>query len=184
MMRVLVCLLALLLPVVAVAQHHPTDLSEVEEEQIRDAAINPAQRVAVYQEIIETRVKRIQAVIANSRAQGRREDIKLNMDEIAGLVDEMQENLEEYDGAHRDLRKQLPKLQNAMERWVSVLKQPPDDDSYNLTRKLALEAVTDVQAETKEILPAQVAYFKLHPPDKNANPGGIGEIPLNPQRFR
>ena len=160
----------------SLAQHHPTDVSEAEEEQIRDAAAFPAQRIAVFQEIIETRIKRMQSVIANSRAQGRREDIKQNMDEIAGLVDEMQENLEEYDRVHRDLRKQLPKLQNAMERWVSVLKQAADDDSYNLTRKLALEAIADVQADVKEMLPAEMAYFKEHPPDKNANPGGIGEI--------
>jgi chromosome segregation ATPase len=169
-------LLCLLMPSAAGAQRHPTDLSEMEEEQIRDAAPEPAQRIAVFQEIIEVRIRRIQAVIANTRAQGRREDIKNAMDEIAGLVDEMQDNMDEYDSAHRDLRKQLPKLQNAMERWVSVLKQAPEDDSYNLTRKLALDAVADVQAEAKEMLPAQTAYFKEHPPDKNANPGGIGEI--------
>jgi predicted nucleic acid-binding Zn-ribbon protein len=174
--RRFVLLLLFVMPLAAFAQHHPTDLSEAEEEKVRDAAAFPAERIAVYQEIIEARVKRIQDVIANSRAQGRREDIKQNMGEIAGLVDEMQENLEEYQDAHRDLRKQLPKLQNAMERWVSVLKQAPDEDSYNLTRKLALEGVADVQAEVKEILPAQIAYFKEHPPDKNANPGGVGQI--------
>jgi chromosome segregation ATPase len=169
-------LLCLLIPLAARAQHHPTDLSETEEEQIRDAAPDPAARIAVFQEIIETRIRRIQAVMGNTRAQGRREDIKNAMDEIAGLIDEMQDNLDQYDSAHRDLRKQLPKLQNAMERWVSVLKQAPDDDAYNLTRKLALDAVADVQAEAKEMLPAQTAYFKQHPPDKNANPGGVGEI--------
>lgn len=175
-MRRLAFLLLLAVPVAGFAQHRPVELAEKEEEAIRDAAPDPAQRIAVYQEIIETRIKRIQAILADSRAQGRREDFKQNMGEIAGVADEMQENLEEYDGAHRDLRKQLPKLLNAVERWVSVLKQPPDDDSYNLTRKLALETVSDVQVEAKEMMPAQAAYFKTHPPDKNANPGGIGEI--------
>ncbi|MEK6398140.1 MAG: hypothetical protein V4734_08650, partial [Terriglobus sp.] len=56
------------------------------------------------------------------------------------------------------------------------LKQPPTDEGYELTRKLALEAVEDVRQEVTEMIPAQTAYFKEHPPDKNANPGGIGNI--------
>jgi malate synthase len=148
----------------------------MEEESVRDAAAFPAARVAVYQSIIETRIKRIQAVLADKRAQGRRDDLRQNMDEISGLIDEFEDNLEEYDHAHRDLRKPLPKLIDATLRWESVLKQPADDDSYNLVRKLALEAVADLKAEATEMLPAQVAYFKEHPPDKNANPGGVGSI--------
>lgn len=161
---------------VSTAQKHSAALSEAEEEQVRDAAIEPARRVAVYQAIIETRVKRIQDVLANTRAQGRREDIRENMDGITGLCDELQDNLEQYDGAHRDLRKALPKLQDAMQRWESVLKQPPNNDTYNLTRKLALEAVADISKEVGEMLPAEAAYFKAHPPDKNFDPNKVGPV--------
>jgi hypothetical protein len=163
-------------PVTCRAQGHSTTLSEREEEAVRDAADDPARRVAVYQSIIETRVKRIQDILADRRAQGRREDIRESMDEIAGLVDELEDNLEEYYGKHRDLRKPLPKLLDATLRWESVLKQPPVDDRYELVRRLALDAVADVEKDAGEMLPAQQAYFKSHPPDKNANPGGVGEI--------
>ncbi len=173
---VFACTLFLLGTDAAVAQRHSTAISEAEEEKVRDAAPFPAQRVAVYQEIIETRVRRIQAILVDKRAQGRREDIQENLDEIAGLVDEFEENLDEYDKAHRDLRKSLPKLIDAIPRWESVLKQLPVDDRYDLTRKLALEAIADVKQDVTEMLPAQTAYFKAHPPDKNANPGGVGEI--------
>ncbi|MGI4855060.1 MAG: hypothetical protein ACRYF4_13570 [Janthinobacterium lividum] len=158
------------------AQKHSAALSEAEEEQVRDAAIEPARRVAVYQAIIETRVKRIQDVLATPRAQGRREDIRQNMDDIAGLCDELQDNLEEYDHSHRDLRKPLPKLLDAMQRWESVLKQPPENDTYNLTRKLALEAVADIRKEAGEMLPAEVAYFKAHPPQKEPDPNKVGPV--------
>jgi malate synthase len=177
--RSVLCLLfslCLCLPA-AIAQRHSTALSEAEEEAVRDAAADPAARVSVYQGIIETRIKRIQAIVADKRAQGRRDDLRENMDEIAGLVDEFEDNLEEYDRAHRDLRKPLPKLIDATLRWESVLKQPPDDDSYNIVRKLALEAVGDVKSQATEMLPAQVTYFKAHPPSKTANPGGVGYIP-------
>lgn len=170
------CVLLLLCVSLAQAQRHSTAISEAEEEKIRDAAADPALRVTVFQQIIETRVQRMQSILIDKRAQGRREDLKQNMDEIAGLIDEFQNNLEDYDHAHRDLRKVLPKLLTAIERWQSVLKQPPVDDTYELTRKLALEAVEDVRQEAAEMIPAQATYFKAHPPDKNANPGGIGDI--------
>jgi len=179
-MRTALILALVLLPAAARAQHGPVALSEMEEEKIRDAAYDPALRVATFQAIIETRVKRLQDILANTRAQGRREDIQQNMQEIAGLANELEDNLVDYDKAHRDLRKPLPKLSDAILRWESVLKQPPDDASYNLTRKLALDAVADLKDDAKEMLPAEQAYFKEHPPDKNANPGGVGEI--NPRR--
>ncbi len=130
----------------------------------------------MYQAIIETRIKRIQDILADKRAQGRREDIRESMSEIAGLVDELEDNLDEYDGKHRDLRKPLPKLLDATLRWESVLKQPPVDDGYELVRKLAIESVADVKKDADELIPAQQAYFKAHPPDKTANPGGVGVI--------
>ncbi len=175
MFRIAACAL-LLLPAAGHGQRHSTALSEAEEEQVRDAAADPADRITVYQTIIDKRVRRIQEILANTRAQGRREDIRDSMDQIAGLTDELQDNLEEYDHAHRDLRKPLPKLQDALLRWESVLKQPPEDESYSLTRKLALEAVLDVKAEVGEMIPAEQAYFKAHPPDRTANPGGVGEL--------
>ena len=171
----LVCMLFLCTPWV-IAQRHSTAISAGEEEKIRDAAADPALRVTVFQQIIETRIQRMQGILVDKRAQGRREDLKQNMDEITGLIDEFQDNLEDYDHAHRDLRKPLPKLLTAIDRWQSVLKQPPVDDSYEVTRKLALEAVADVRQQAAEMIPAQTVYFKAHPPDTNANPGGIGDI--------
>ena len=173
---ILALFLCSLVPGVVHGQRHSPAVSEMEEEKIRDAAAEPARRIVVYQEIIETRIRRIQTVLADKRAQGRRDDLQQNMEEISGLIDEFQNNLEEYDAAHRDLRKPLPKLQDALLRWDSVLRQPPADEGYELTRKLALEAVADVKAEVTEMIPAQAAYFKAHPPDKDANPGGVGSI--------
>ncbi len=171
-----------LLPPHAFPQRHAAPLSEGEEEEVRDAAIEPARRIAVYQSIVESRVKRIQNVLINTRAQGRREDIQDAMEAISSLVDELQDNLEEYDHAHRDLRKQLPKLLDAMPRWESVLRQPPDDPAYDLTRKLALEAVADIKKEAAEILPSETAYFKAHPPAKDTDTNKVGPV-VGAERF-
>lgn len=152
------------------AQRGHADLSEAEVEQVREAAIDPAQRVVVFQKLIDSRIERIQRVLADIRAQGRAEDIHQNMDQITGLVNELEDNVDEYAAAHRDLRKPLPKLVSATERWQSILRQPPENDRYKLTRSLALEAVADLKDQAGKLLPEQQQYFKEHPPSKEPEP--------------
>lgn len=166
----LVCL-STVQPLRVLAQHRGTaNLSESEVEEIREAAMEPSQRVVVFQKIVDARIERIQRVLVDVRAQGRPADIHQNMDEISGVVNELEDNLDEYTAAHKDLRKVLPKLVLATDRWASILRQPPDNDRYNVTRTLALEAVADLKDDAQKLLPEQDAYFKAHPPSKEPPP--------------
>lgn len=158
------------------AQRAGPDLSEAEVETIREAAMDPAERVLAYSRIVETRVDRIQRVIADARAQGRAEDIHHNMEEITGTVNELEDNLDDYRSGHKDLRKVLPKLITSTERWSSILRQPPDQDKYKVARQLALEAVADLKDDAQKLLPEQQAYFKEHPPSKEPPPSRY-EVP-------
>ena len=165
-----ISLALLLLCGTAIAQRGHADLSEAEIEQLRDAAMDPAARVLVFQKLIDTRMERIGRVLTDVRAQGRAKDIHQNMDEVSGIVNELEDNLDEYAEAHRDLRKPLPRLVSAAERWQSVLRQPPENEQYKLARSLALEAVTDVKDQLTKLIPEQQAYFKEHPPSKQTAP--------------
>ena len=159
------------------AQHHGSaNLSDGEVEEIREAAMDPPMRVLAFQKIIETRLARIQRVLIDMRAQGRAEDLHQNLGDISGVVNELEDNLDDYAAAHKDLRKVLPKLILATDRWASVLRQPPDNDRYNVTRKLALEAVADVKEDAQKLVPEQEAYFKAHPPSKEPPPARY-EVP-------
>lgn len=154
----------------APAQRGHADLSEAEVEQLRDAAMEPAARVLIFQKLIDTRMDRIQRVLTDVRAQGRAQDIHQNMDEVSGIVNELEDNLDEYAEGHRDMRKSLPKLVSATERWQSILRQPPANEQYKLARNLALEAVADVKDEVAKLIPEQAKYFKDHPPSKTTEP--------------
>lgn len=169
----LLALLVLLGAVVALplcGQRGSANLSEAEVEAIREAAMAPPDRVIVFQKIIDTRIDRMQRVLVDIRAQGRAEDIHQNIDEITGAVNELEDNLDEYASSHRDLRKPLPKLAAAAERWTSILKQPPENDRYKVARQLALEAVADLKEDAAKLLPEQQKYFKEHPPSKDPEP--------------
>ncbi len=168
-MAVALCLVPLhVMPLYS--QHAGANLSEAEVETIRDAAMFPAERVLAYSKIVDTRIDRIQRVIADARAQGRADDIHQNMEEVTGVVNELEDNLDDYRSGHKDLRKVLPKLIDSTDRWSSILRQPPDQDKYKLARKLALEAVADLKDDAQKLLPEQQAYFKEHPPSKEPPP--------------
>lgn len=147
-----------------------SSLSEAEVETIRDAAMDPPARVLAFQKIVETRVDRVQRVLVDVRAQGRAEDIHQNMDEISSVVNELEDNLDNYASARKDLRRVLPKLMLATDRWASIMRQAPENDRYNVTRKLALEAIADLKDDAEKLLPEQQNYFKEHPPSKEPPP--------------
>jgi hypothetical protein len=148
------------------AQARQNQLSEAEVESLREAAYFPSSRVLVFQKIIDSRIARIQDLVSKRYQAGKTEDLHDAIQQIAGIAIELEDNLEDYDRNHRDLRKSLPKLLDAAERWTSILKQPEESPAYEVQRRLALDAVDDIRKECTELIPEQKAWFKEHPPAK------------------
>ena len=153
------------------AQRRQEPLSDQEVEQLRDNAVLPDKRIAVFQKIIDARVDRIQELAGKKYEAGRVEDLHDWMQQVADIAGELEENLETYEQDHRDLRKVLPKLIAATERWKSVLNQPEKNETYEIVRQFAVDSVADVQKEATELLPNQKEYFKQHPPRKEEDRG-------------
>ena len=161
-----VCLLAA--GILAHAQAGEGTLSDAEVESLRDAAYVPVDRIAEFEKILDKREKQIDALIAKRWYPGRADDLHNLMEQMAGIADELSDNLDEYDRNHRDIRKALPKLVLATERWSTSLRAPADDGVYNVERKLALDAVKDIREETEQMETEQTAYFKAHPEAEKA----------------
>jgi hypothetical protein len=158
-------LLALALPLHA--QANESALSEGEIEQLRNAAYFPTDRVLVFVKLLDTRNKAIQDLFAHPRKPGREQDTHDLMEEFTTIADELNDNLDDYGPRHRDIRKSLPKLLEATERWSSNLKAPPDNEAYNVSRRLALEAVRDLREQTTQLMEEQKTWFVAHPPPKD-----------------
>ncbi len=174
--------LALLLSVIAPPLHAqipdtPT-LTDSEVDQLRDSAYVPNERVLVFLKLLDTRNKAIQELYAHPRKPGREQDTHDLMQQFTALAEELNDNLDDYGPRHRDIRKALPKLLEATERWSSNLKSPPDDTAYNISRRLALEAVQDLREETTKLIDEQRTWFAAHPPPKeDKNKSGVIDIP-------
>ena len=148
------------------AQRTDASLSDGEVEQLREAAYYPNDRVLLFIKLLDTRNKSIQDLFAGPRKPGREQDTHDLLEQFTAIADELNDNLEDYGPRHRDIRKALPKLLDATERWSSNLKSPPDNEAYNVSRRLALEAVRDLHDQATQLIEEQKAWFLAHPPPK------------------
>jgi hypothetical protein len=168
-------LLALTLPLHA--QHGESSLSEGEVEQLRESAYVANDRVLVFIKLLDTRNKAIQDLFAHPRKPGREQDTHDLLEQFTNIADELNDNLDDYGPHHRDIRKALPKLLDATERWASNMKQPPEDAAYDLSRKLALEAIRDIREEATRLVEDQKTWFAAHPPAKENPNAPAREVP-------
>jgi len=152
-------------------------MSEGEIEQLRDSAYYPSDRILVFIKLLDARNKKIQDLFAHPRKPGREQDTHDLLEQFTDIADELNDNLDDYGPHHRDLRKVLPKLIDATERWASNIKQPPEDAAYDLSRKLALEAIRDIREEATHLVEDQKTWFAAHPPAKELENIPAREVP-------
>lgn len=175
---VLIILLAILClaPRLHAQQNKDTALSEKEIEELRDSAYFPADRVIVFIKFLDQRSKAIQDLFAHPRKPGREQDTHDLLEEFTAVADELDDNLDDYSTHHRDIRKSLPKLVEATDRWATALKTPPDNAAYSVSRQLALESIRDIREAATQLIEDQRAWFTSHPPSK-ANQNTPYDIP-------
>jgi hypothetical protein len=148
------------------AQRSEASLSEGEIEQIRESAYIANDRIMVFIKLIDVRIKTLQDLYAKPRRPGREQDTHDLMEQFTALADELNDNLDDYGPRHRDIRKALPKLVDAAERWATAIKTPPDNETYKVQRKLALETIRDIREEATQMIDEQKTWFAAHPPEK------------------
>jgi len=168
--------LLLLLPSLAPhlpAQRTDASLSDGEVEQLREVAYYPSDRIILFIKLLDARNKSIQDLFAKPRKPGREQDTHDLLEQFTAIADELNDNLDDYRPRHRDIRKALPKLVDATERWSSNLKSPPDNETYNVSRRLALETIRDLHDQATQLIEEQKAWFLAHPPPKESKDAPI-----------
>lgn len=165
-----VCLKAL--PTFAQADDSAAVMSDAEIDRLREVAPYPPQRLLVFISFLDKRTQAIEKLDTGRRRPGREEDLRDLMNQFASISDDLEDNLDDYSQRHLDVRRVLPKLVAATERWATMLRTPPEDEHYNVARKLSLTSLADVKESAEKMVIAQKTYFLAHPPPKN-NHGGL-----------
>lgn len=150
------------------AQIRDSALSESEVDKVRETRYYPADCVLLFVKFLDLRVQEIQDLYAKPRQPGREQDTHDLLVQFTSIADELADNLDDYGPRRIDIRKALPKIAEATERWSSALKAPPGDPAYDVARKIALESVRDLHESATQLSAEQTAWFKLHPPSKQS----------------
>lgn len=158
------------------AQTQTPTLSDTEVEQVRQARYVPSDCILLFVKFLDKRMKQIQDLYAKPRRLGREDDTREILNQFTAITDELADNLDDYGPRHADLRKALPKVVDATERWASAIKAPPDDDVYDVARRITLESIRDLRESATQMEADQATWFKAHPPGKEERTGPI-DIP-------
>jgi hypothetical protein len=137
-------------------------LTEVQIEKIREAGIDPDERVRLYTQFLDEHADVIKGLTnrAKSTARGRRIDDELQ--DFTALMDEFGSNLDVYSDRHADIRKSLKPLPAATERWLAILRALAGEPAFDLARKEAIESGEDLADQATRLLREQTEYFNLH----------------------
>ena len=149
------------------SQIRESALSDAEVEKLRDTAYYPPDRVLAFIQFLDDRTKAIDKLCTGKRQAGREQDIHDLIEQFTSIADDLDDNLDDYSKYHRDIRKVLPKVVAAAERWGTALRTPPDHETYNVSRKLALESLADIRESATKLIDEQKAWFLAHPPPKD-----------------
>ena len=143
-------LVLVLLALAAPLRAQPGDsaLTQTEIDQVREARYYPADCVLLFVKFLDLRAQELHDLYAHPRRPGREQDTHDLIQQFTSIADQLSDNLDDYGPRHVDLRKALPKILTAIDRWTADLNALPDNNAYTVTRKLALESLRDLREST------------------------------------
>ena len=157
----MLCLLPLALPP-AHAQRSKDPLTPAEEDQVREVADQPNERLKLYIKFIEQRTTAIHATVQHPATQHPGADIHNALEEYTRLADELADNLDAYAESHTDARKGLKVLLEHVAKWPPILNEPGPSPEYDFARKTAVDATNSLADEAARLEKEQQEYFGKH----------------------
>lgn len=141
-------------------------LTESEVEAVREAAVFPVERVKLYTKFLNERADKIKSLTNRPKSGQRVLKLDDDLQDFTALLDEMNDNLDQYGDRHSDIRKALKPLTEDSPRWLTILRALPGEPGFDLSRKEAIEAGEDLDDHIKRLLSEQEAYFSTHKDEK------------------
>ena len=80
-------------------------------------------------------------------------------DEFTRLSDDLQDNMDNFDEQHADLRKVLKEVVDKTGEWDKVLNEPKPSTQYDFVRKTALDANQSAHEAATQMLADETKYF-------------------------
>jgi len=140
----------------------PEPLTEAQIDQIREAGIDPNQRVTLYNKFTDEHAEAIKSLAARGKSIARARRLDEELQDLTALMDEFGSNLDLYSERHADIRKGLKPVPEAADRWLAILHALSSEPTFEVSLKEAVESGQDFADQAKQLLADQTAYFLLH----------------------
>jgi hypothetical protein len=164
----------------AAAQDKNDPLTAAEVEKLREVADQPIERVKLFMTFIAQRTDAIAEMVGDTRIQNKPPKIRKLLQEYTYLVDELQDNLDNYDETHADIRKALKDLIPASKKWLDTVNKPPPDPVYDFPRKTAADAAQSLVDQATQLQTDQEKFFAEQKKQKKEEEK-TGYVPSSPQ---
>jgi hypothetical protein len=143
-------------------KEHREPLTEAQIDKIREAGIDPNERVKLYTTYIDEHLSTIKGLTNRGHSTARAQRLDNELQDLAALMDELGSNLDEFSDRHADIRPSLKPLPDATQRWLSSLRALAGEPPFDLSRKEAIESGEDLADQASRLLREQTDYFNLH----------------------
>ena len=143
----------------AFAQSKKDPLTDQQIEDVREAGDQPLQRIKLFVGYVDDRAKGIHTLNADPIAQNKSVRLHNLMEEFTRLSDELQDNMDNFDQQHADLRKVLKEIVDKTGEWGTILNEPKPSLQYDFSRKSAIDANQSAHETAVQMLADETKYF-------------------------
>jgi hypothetical protein len=143
----------------AFAQSKKDPLTDQQIEDVREAGDQPLQRIKLFVGYVDERAKGIHTLNADPIAQNKNLRLHNLMEEFTRLSDELQDNMDNFDQQHADLRKVLKEIVDKTGEWGTILNEPKPSPQYDFSRKTAIDANQSAHETAVQMLADETKYF-------------------------
>jgi hypothetical protein len=152
-------ILMLLAIVPAFAQSTKDPLTDQQIEAVREAGDDPVQRIKLFVGYVDDRAKGIHTLNADPIAQSKGVRLHNLLEEFTRLSDDLQDNMDNFDQQHADLRKVLKEVVDKTGEWGTILNEPKPSPQYDFSRKTAIDANQSAHESAVQMLADETKYF-------------------------
>jgi DNA-binding ferritin-like protein len=143
----------------SLAQSKKDPLTERQIEDVREAGDQPLERIKLFVGYVDERAKEIHTLSADAVAQNKNVRIHNLLDEFTRLSDDLQDNMDNFDQQHADLRKELKEIVDKTTEWATVLNEPKPSAQYDFVRKTAIDSNQSAHETATQMLADETKYF-------------------------
>ena len=143
----------------AFAQSKKDPLTDQQIEDVREAGDQPLQRIKLFVGYVDDRAKGIHTLNLDPIAQNKNVRLHNLMEEFTRLSDELQDNMDNFDQQHADLRTVLKEIVDKTGEWGTILNEPKPSPQYDFSRKTAIDANQSAHETAVQMLADETKYF-------------------------